>query len=159
MSLELVPIDYAEACSFVARQHRHHPDPPPGWKFGVGVATTAGELVGVAMVGRPVSPVIQSEGYTLECNRTCTDGYPNANSMLYGAVSRAAFALGYHRVITYTQKGESGASLRAAGWRVIAERKPRKGWNHPGRPRVVRDNENIGRFLWEHTNHEARSVT
>jgi hypothetical protein len=148
MSLDLVPIDYAQACEFVGELHRHHA-PPPGWKFGVGVATDSGELVGVAMVGRPVSAVIQSEGYTLEVNRTCTDGYPNANSMLYGAVARAAFGMGYRRVITYTQEGESGASLKAAGYRVIAQRPARKGWDTPSRRREAQGNEGIARTLWD----------
>jgi hypothetical protein len=31
--------------------------------------------------------------------------------------------LGYGRLITYTQEAEPGTSLRAAGWRVIAERR------------------------------------
>lgn len=147
MSLDLVPIDYETAARFVGDWHRHHVA-PPGWKFGVGVATDEGVLVGVAMVGRPVSPVIQSEGFTLEVNRTCTDGYRNANSMLYGAVARAAFGMGYRRVITYTQSGESGASLKAAGYRVIAERPPRKGWDTPSRPRDAKGNENVARTLW-----------
>ncbi len=147
MSLDLVPIDYEQAAQFVGEWHRHH-RPPPGWKFGVGVATEDGVLVGVAMVGRPVSQVIQSEGYTLEVNRTCTDGYRNANSMLYGAVARAAFGMGYRRVITYTQDGESGSSLRAAGYRVIAERPARKGWDTPSRPREAQGNEGIARTLW-----------
>jgi len=36
--------------------------------------------------------------------------------MLYGALIRAAWALGYDRVLTYTLPEESGTSLRAAGW-------------------------------------------
>lgn len=148
MSLDLVPIDWAQAESFVNALHRHH-KAPPGWKFGVGVVTEDRTLVGVAMVGRPVSPVIQAEGYTLEVNRSCTDGYRNANSMLYGAVARAAFAMGYHRVITYTQSGESGSSLLAAGYRVIAQRPPRAGWDTPSRPRETKGNENVARTLWD----------
>lgn len=148
MSLYLVPIEWEHLRAFVADWHRHH-KPPTGWKFGVGVATEDGVLVGVASVGRPVSQVIQAEGYTLEVNRTCTDGYPNANSMLYGAVARAAFAMGYRRVITYTQAGEGGASLRAAGYRVIAQRPPRPGWDTPSRPREIKGNENVERTLWD----------
>jgi hypothetical protein len=36
--------------------------------------------------------------------------------MLYGALTRAAWALGYDRLITYTLPDEGGASLRASGW-------------------------------------------
>ena len=118
-----------------------------GHKFSIGVAD--GELlVGVAIVGRPVSRVIQAEGATLEVIRTATDGSRNANSMLYGACRRAAFALGYDRLITYTQDGESGASLRAAGFRVLAQRAPRPGWSTPSRPRENRA-DYVARTLWE----------
>ncbi|MEW1632726.1 XF1762 family protein [Streptomyces sp. NPDC093801] len=69
--------------------------------------------------------------------------------MLYGAAWRAAKALGYRRLITYTQDGESGGSLRGAGWRVIARRPPRPGWHTPSRPRTPRGTEHIARTLWQ----------
>lgn len=50
-----------------------------------------------------------------------------APAMLYGAVWRAAKAMGYRRCITYTQGHESGASLRAVGWRRVREIEPREG--------------------------------
>ena len=105
-------------------------------------------LVGVAVVGRPVARHYD-DGMTLEVNRTATDGTPNANSMLYGAAWRATKALGYHRLITYTQAGESGASLRAAGWCVVGQRTPRKGWDTPSRRRDGAGVDNIPRTLWE----------
>jgi len=150
MSLHLTPISWEDLREFVAHYHRHH-RPPQGWKFGVGVATDEGLLVGVASVGRPVSRVIQSEGLTLEVTRTCTTGYPNANSMLYGAVARAAFALGYDRLITYTQASESGSSLIASGYRVLAQRPRRSGWDTPSRARQSLGTELIPRLLWEKT--------
>ena len=143
--LEVVPLSLAEANAFVARLHRHH-GPTIGHKFSLGVASD-GRVVGVAIVGRPVARHFD-DGWTLEVNRTCTDGSKNANSMLYGAAWRVAKALGYRRLITYTQQGESGVSLRAAGWRIVAERKARPGWDSPSRPRVNK-NENQGRLLWE----------
>jgi len=143
--LEICPLSVKDANTIVARWHRHH-GATAGGKFAVGVAA-AGEIVGVAIAGRPVAREYD-DGWTIEVNRSCTNGYKNANSMLYGAVTRAAFALGYRRIITYTQTDESGASLRATGFRVIAERQPRKGWDTPSRPRVNR-NENQGRLLWE----------
>lgn len=149
MSLYLCPVTFAEAARFVEQHHRHHP-PPVGHKFSVAIAQDD-EIVGVAMVGRPVAAAFD-DGWTLEVNRTCTTGEPNANSMLYGAAWRAAKALGYRRLITYTLASESGASLRAAGWRVVAERKPRKGWNMPGRPRVDTTKHNLQRTLWEAAN-------
>jgi hypothetical protein len=69
--------------------------------------------------------------------------------MLYAAAWRASKALGFRRLVTYTQQGESGASLRAAGWTVIAKRPPHPGWNRPSRPREPRGTENVQRYLWE----------
>jgi hypothetical protein len=99
------------------------------------------------MVGRPVARHFD-DGLTLEVNRTATDGSRNANSMLYGAAWRAASALGYCRLITYTQAGESGSSLRAAGWKVVGERPARGSWNVPSRPRDDK-NSGVQRTLWE----------
>lgn len=147
MSLHLVPVTFAQACEFVQQWHRHH-QPPQGHKFSIGVATPGGLLVGVAMVGRPVARHYD-DGLTLEVNRTATDQTRNANSMLYGAAWRATSALGYQRLITYTQSGESGASLRAAGWRIVGERAPRKGWTTPSRPRTSKGVDGIQRSLWE----------
>lgn len=144
--LHLVPITFKDACGFVDLWHRHH-EPPEGHKFSIGVANGT-RLVGVAMVGRPV-PKAYQDGRTLEINRTATDGTPNANSMLYGAAWRAAKALGYRRLITYTQAGESGASLRGAGYRIVAQRPPRPGWDTPSRPREGRGVDGIARTLWE----------
>ena len=147
MSLHLVPIRFRDACDFVSLHHRHHL-PPVGCKFCIGVATEANELVGVAIVGRPVARFLD-DGLTLEVSRTATDGEPNANSMLYGAAWRATKALGFTKLITYTQAGESGSSLRAVGWRVVAERPARPGWDMPSRPRRLTGTENIARTLWE----------
>lgn len=147
MSLRLVPVDWATARGFCRSWHRHHPKPPPGFKWCHGVANDQDELVGVAIVGRPVARHFD-DGLTVEVNRTVTDGYPNANSMLYGAVARAAFAKGYRRVVTYTEAAETGASLRAAGYRVVAERPARAGWSAPSRPREP-GRDQMPRTLWE----------
>jgi hypothetical protein len=133
--LELLPITLAEANEFVRRVHRHN-RPVPGCKFCIGVAA-AGQVVGVAIVGRPIARRLD-DGWTAEVIRTCTDGSRNANSMLYGAAWRAAKAMGYRRLITYSLPEEGGASLRAAGWRCVgrAGKKGGGGWNCPSRPRV-----------------------
>ncbi|WP_371878840.1 XF1762 family protein [Amycolatopsis roodepoortensis] len=52
--------------------------------------------------------------------RTRTTGTRNANSKPCGVSWRVARPLGFLRLITYTQDGESGASLRAAGFRPVA---------------------------------------
>jgi hypothetical protein len=94
----------------------------------------AGKIVGVAIVGRPVSR-FRDDGLTAEITRLCTDGTRNACSFLYGAASRAAFALGFKRIGTYILASEPGTSLTAAGWRLIGET-PGKSWSVPSRPRV-----------------------
>lgn len=144
--LHIVPVRLKDAQAFVRSHHRHHV-PSVGHKFSIGAAI-GHELVGVAIVGRPVARHFD-DGHTLEVTRTCTDGTKNANSMLYGAAWRAAKALGYDRLITYTQSGESGVSLAAAGWRIVAERPPRPGWDMPSRRRQLRGTENVARTLWD----------
>jgi hypothetical protein len=146
--LRLVPVSWEMAQEFNKGWHRHHAKPPPGHKFCMGVASDDDLLVGVAIVGRPVAAGLQ-DGMTLEVNRTVTDGYRNANSMLYAAAWRVAKGLGYRRLVTYTQEGESGASLRGAGWRVVAELPPRPGWNAPSRPRDNESYLSVARTLWE----------
>lgn len=113
MSLEIRPCDFQMARNFVAENHRHN-KPPVGHKFSI-ACYDGDRLCGVAMVGRPISRYLD-DGLTLEVNRCCTDGTRNACSMLYGAAWRAAKALGYKRIFTYTRQSELGASLRAAGW-------------------------------------------
>jgi hypothetical protein len=134
VTLQLQPIDFDEAATFIANHHRHHL-PPVGWKFGVG-CNDGEKVVGVLTVGRPVARMLDN-GLTLEVTRCCTDGTKRAASMLYGAAWRAAKALGYRRLVTYTLRSESGVSLRAAGYRVVYETRDRPaGWDTPGRPRV-----------------------
>ena len=144
--LILTPITLKVANEFVAAYHRHH-KPTPGHKFSVAVGD--GErLRGVAIIGRPVARR-SDDGWTLEVNRCCTDGAANACSMLYGAAWRAAKAMGYRRVITYTLPDEGGASLRAAGWRLVGERGGGN-WNVPSRPRVDTAPDLAGeKHLWQ----------
>jgi hypothetical protein len=149
--LRIVPVTFKQAQAFIAEHHRHH-KPPRGMKFCMGIAK-ADQLVGVATVGRPTARAYD-DGLTLEVNRTCTtDDARNANSMLYGAAWRAAKALGYRRLITYTEEGESGVSLRAAGWQVVAERPARGSWAESSvQLRNLRDpvgSGGIQRTLWE----------
>ncbi|MBR0311167.1 MAG: hypothetical protein IJQ98_02115 [Oscillospiraceae bacterium] len=111
--LTLVPLPLKEANAFVAAHHRHH-KPVAGHKFSLGCVKD-GQLVGVAIVGRPVSRYLD-DGMTLEVNRLCSTGEKNVCSFLYGAAARAAWTLGYRKIITYTLDSEPGTTLRAAGW-------------------------------------------
>jgi hypothetical protein len=149
-TLELVPITLAEANAFVLRHHRHH-QAVLGAKFCLAVAqmraNDTGGIVGVAIVGRPVSRHLD-DGWTLEVNRSCTVDTKNVNSMLYGAAWRVTRGLGYRRLITYTLLSESGASLRGAGWRVIAQRAARS-WAADSRERPrVDQSAPQQRLLW-----------
>ena len=145
MTLTIAPCTFPEACAFVGLHHRHH-RPPVGHKFSLAVAGDDGEVPGVALVRRPVARALD-DGWTLEVTRVATDGTRNANSALYGACRRAAWALGYRRLVTYTLPTESGASLRGAGWRLIGEAGGGS-WSCPSRPRV--DTHPLERKLrWE----------
>lgn len=144
MSLRIIPLDLAEANELVTRWHRHH-KAVPGAKFALGVAD--GEKVcGAAIVGRPVARM-SNDGMTLEVNRLVTDGTRNACSKLYSACWKAATALGFKRLITYTLPEEGGASLRASGWKCIGERGGGS-WSRPSRPRVDLHPTQV-KLLWE----------
>lgn len=139
MSLRLVTVSLAAANAFVAEHHRHH-DPAVGHKFSVGCwDLKRGALCGVAIVSRPVARRIDFRR-TVEVVRLCTDGTTNACSILYAACARAAAALGYESIITYTLKAEEGASLRASGWTEDGD-SPGRSWSTPSRPR---DTEVLG---------------
>lgn len=126
-----VPIGLKEAGRFVGALHRHHGE-PQGGKFAIG-AEKDGTLVGVAITGRPVARRLDN-GRNAEVTRLCTDGTPNACSLLYGAAARAAKAMGYERIYTYILASESGDSLRAAGW-IRDRESPGGSWSVASRPR------------------------
>ena len=130
--LTLTPINLSDAGAFVARVHRHH-KPPQGGLFAV-AASAGEEIVGVAIIGRPVARM-SADGWTAEVTRLATDGSRNCCSLLYAAAWRACRALGYRRLITYVLDTEPGTSLRAAGWRCVGEAGGGS-WGRVDRPRV-----------------------
>lgn len=130
--LKVVPISLKQAKAFVDERHRHH-QAPQGHKFSIGVQDQDGKLRGVVVVGRPVSRHMD-DGLTAEATRVCTDGARNACSMLYAAAWKAARAMGYEKLITYTLKEESGASLKASNFFPVHVTKGRS-WNSSKRPR------------------------
>lgn len=111
--MKIVPVTFRTACDFIKKHHRHH-GPTVGCKFCIGVEKN-GELVGVAVCGRPVSRHYD-DGKTCEINRLCTDGTRNACSKLYGACCRVAKEMGYQKMITYILESENGASLKASNF-------------------------------------------
>ena len=123
--LKLIPVSLKTANAFVAEHHRHHKS-VTGHKFSLG-CMREGQLVGVAIVGRPVSRYLD-DGLTLEVNRLCSTGEKNVCSFLYGA-------LGYQRIVTYTLDTEPGTSLRAAGWECMGLAGGKR-WTGTRRPAV-----------------------
>ena len=146
--LEIVPITRKEAQTFVKAHHRHL-GPVTGAIFQIACADKETQaIVGVALVGRPIATSLD-DGWTLEVNRCATDGTKNACSMLYAAAWRVARNLGYRKLITYTHKSESGASLRGAGWNIVGQVTRSPKWHN--RPTI--DTKPFQeKFRWEISN-------
>lgn len=146
--MRLRPIYRREADAWIRATHRHLP-PPQGWIVGVALEDDAGELRGVGVLGRPLARRLQ-DGQTAEVTRVAVaEGVPNGCSMIYGALRRAAVALGYRRMVTYTLPSEGGASLRASGWREDG-RTDGGEWAREGRssgPALLPDQKT--RWIWE----------
>ncbi len=82
MSLYIVPYTIRQANAYVAQLHRHN-NPVTGTRLVFAAADSTGKIRGVALVGRPVSRHLD-DGWTLEINRLCTDGYVNASLRAVG---------------------------------------------------------------------------
>lgn len=115
MRLQVWPCTSAAACEWVFKLHRHLPD-VEGCLFAcaIGGGPDESQWNGVALAGNPAR-VWQGTGRVV-ISRVATDGVPQGCSMLYGAICRAAKALGYAEAWTYTTLDEPGTSLRAAGF-------------------------------------------
>lgn len=149
MKLTAVPMKLKEAAEYVRNFHRHN-KPPTGGLFAVGVSDGY-QLVGVAIVSRPVSRQLDN-GETVEVVRCCVhDDAPKGScSFLYARCWQAAKALGWKRCVTYTLQSESGASMRGAGWKIVAELQGSTGkaWQ----TRAGRDWQEVtgqSKFRWE----------
>lgn len=114
--LRLRPITVKAALKAVADMHRHLPK-LQGGLFAVAVEDEDGTLRGVGVVGNP--PRVWQGTERAVVTRVATDGAQNACSLIYGALCRAAKALGYREVWTYTLPEEPGTSLRAAGFEEV----------------------------------------
>jgi hypothetical protein len=148
--MKVIPMSLREANDFVEQFHRHNGRTArDGGKFAIGVST--GEaLVGVAIVGRPVARLL-NDSFTAEVLRVCLgpSAPRNANSFLYARCWRIWQAMGGERLVTYTLQTETGASLRGAGWKVVAEVKPSSGWDRQGRTRDWQPIYGQQKFRWE----------
>lgn len=117
-----IPITLKEANDFVESFHRHNKRTSRNsGKFAIGVST-GDELVGVAIVGNPLSATFM-DGFTAEVLRCCTNesAPKGACSFLYSRCWKIWAAMGGRRLITYTLATESGCSLRGCGWQIVAQ--------------------------------------
>jgi hypothetical protein len=142
--MNIQPIGLDVANWFVNSWHRHARG-VVGHLFSLGLFDADLTLHGCAIVGRPVARHLD-DGYTVEVTRLATDGTRNACSQLYGAACREARRRGYRWVVTYTRDDETGASVKAAGFRWGGVVRGRQ-WDTPGRRRPLRNV--VDRVRWE----------
>ena len=91
------------------------------------------EVVGGAIVGHPARTLMFDD--VLAVLRVAVEpGHSNGCSMLYGACSRAAQAMGAEDLVTYLHLDEHGASLKASNW-VYGGNTDGGEWGRPSRPR------------------------
>ena len=141
-----IPMELREANEFVLKYHRHNKDVLIH-KFSIGLLKD-GVLIGVGIVGRPVSRMLDVRG-TIEIRRVCIiEGNPNANSIMYSRIKKIAFLLGYTKLITYTLQSESQSSLKGIKARIVAKTKP-ESWNRKNRPREEQNVYKEPKFRWE----------
>ncbi len=124
--MEIAPCTVKAARKKVQEWHRHLKD-IQGGLFAAQCVNPEGHCVGVAIAGNP-SRVWQGQAKLVisrvaaeedQPRVVCSKGKEHASpscTMLYGALCRAAKALGYREVWTYTLPEESGLSLKAAGF-------------------------------------------
>ncbi|MEA3053542.1 MAG: hypothetical protein QOG72_2445 [Sphingomonadales bacterium] len=146
--MKIIPLTLRAANDFVERHHRHSSRTSnDGGKFAIGLEED-GQLVGVAIVGRPVARMLQQEG-TAELLRCCVslDAPRNACSRLAARAKRVWQLMGGTRLVTYTLVRESGAPLRAAGF-ILEASVPAAAWSRRSRPRTARLIEEQPKQRW-----------
>lgn len=107
------PMTRDQANAYIVAHHRHH-GRVSGHRFII-AATRAGELVGVMVAGRPRARRIDQYRHA-EVSRLCSAGARNVCSFLYSRASRIAREWGFESIFTAILEGETGTSLKAAGW-------------------------------------------
>lgn len=127
------PTTLSEAVYFVGVEHRHHKG-ATGHRWSLGCEAN-GELVGVAIVGRPVAS--KTDQYMVaEITRLATNGHRNACSFLYARATHIARLMGFKSIQTFTLESESGASIKALkelGWKCLGPTKKGNWKNREGR--------------------------
>lgn len=137
---EWIPLKKAN--TFVVKHHRHHKE-RQGAIFSLGLFYDL-NLIGVAIVGRP-----SAKGFNMvthiEVYRLCLiDDVENGCSILYSSCARIAQEMGFHNIITYILKSESGTSLKAAGWILVDDNCGGTKWNSG--TKIKRTNKRVTLF-------------
>lgn len=148
MALSARWISLHGAHEYVARWHRKL-HPPQGAIVAMAAYRDGGlEPVGVIVLGRPTSRINQARGEAEVLRCAVPEGERNVVSFLYGRIRRVAQALGFTRVTTSTLVSEGGASMRAIGATLVAEKKG-ESWDTPSRPRVDRTSAQLEpKYVW-----------
>jgi hypothetical protein len=147
--VKIVPLTLRTANDFVEKHHRHSARTSnDGGKFAIGL-DFEGQLVGVAIVGRPVARLLQRDPGTAELLRCCVSPAAprNSTSRLAARARRVWQLMGGTRLVTYTLTRESGASMRGAGFAVDGL-VPARAWDTPSRRRNAREIENEDKMRW-----------
>lgn len=143
MALSVRPCTVKRALPFIRQVHRRLPK-LQGAMWAVG-AFVGGEMIGVAVVGNPARKL---QDDTLAVLRVAViEGHRNGCSILYGACSRAARAMGAENLVTYTHGDEHGTSLKAAGW-IDGGLTDGGDWDRPSRPRQLALDPDPKRRWW-----------
>jgi len=148
--MKIKPYTLRKSNEYVKLHHRHSKT-VVGCKFCIAAVDDNDNILGVAIVGRPVARRLD-DGYVGEIVRTCTEGAKNVNSFLYGACARIWKEMGGSKILTYTLETESGSSLKAAGYKHQATTQAfalGKGWttrkNREWQPKV----HSLQKHRWE----------
>tara|TARA_Y100000593_G_scaffold23111_1_gene45886 strand:+ start:198 stop:677 length:480 start_codon:yes stop_codon:yes gene_type:complete len=126
---KVIPLTLKSANAYVEDFHRHN-KPCVGHRFSIGALDENENIVGVAIIGRPVARMLD-DGLTAEVNRLCTndDSPKNVCSFLYARAWRIWQQMGGERMITYTLQSENGSSLKGAGWKIVGKTNKNDFWN------------------------------
>ena len=154
--LYVKPITIKKANEFVSIYHRHHrPTSRNSGRWAIAAYhIDSDELVGVAIVGNPVSATYM-DGVTAEITRLCvSDKSPKGTcSFLISRCSTIWKMMGGEKIITYTLSSETGASLKGAGWQLVGTVHPHNRWADKAKQDgIIRDNLEIyklKKFRWE----------
>jgi hypothetical protein len=132
--IRIVPITLKRALRWCDAVHAHL-EPPPGALVAVAVQDDTQRIVCVSILEVPSARMLGAQGVIAEISRVASDAStPNASGMATAALVRAAIALGYTRIVTYTMVGERGTTYRATGWRAVAISRGGH-WDRDARPR------------------------